>query len=122
MHLPEPRGEVSARLLDALTSSATALLSIPDTEFADRFGDEDLHLSLYLCYELHYRGLPGVDEHWEWQPSLLAARARLEHCFEQGLREGTGHFVVVCGRRIAVASMAAPPERSCWPCQEARAC
>ncbi|MBV9448238.1 MAG: hypothetical protein JO345_20325 [Streptosporangiaceae bacterium] len=42
--------------------------------------------------------------------------------FEQGLREGTGHFVVVCGRRIAVASMAAPPERSCWPCQEARAC
>jgi len=90
MHLPEPRGEVSARLLDALTSSATALLSIPDTEFADRFGDEDLHLSLYLCYELHYRGLPGVDEHWEWQPSLLAARARLEHCFEQGLREALG--------------------------------
>lgn len=42
--------------------------------------------------------------------------------FEQGLREGTGHFVVVCGRRIAVASMVAPPERSCWPCQEARAC
>jgi hypothetical protein len=49
------------------------------------------------------------------------------HCvtreaFEQGLREGTGYFEVLCGRRIAVASMAAPPERSCWPCQEARAC
>ena len=28
------------------------------------------------CYELHYRGLPGVDERWEWAPSLLALRAR----------------------------------------------
>ena len=38
--------------------------------------DEDLQLALYCCYELHYRGLPGVDERWEWEPSLLAARAR----------------------------------------------
>ena len=28
----------------------------------DPLGDEDLQLSLYLCYELHYRGLPGVAE------------------------------------------------------------
>lgn len=42
--------------------------------------------------------------------------------FEQGLDEGTGFYVVLCGRRIAVASMAAPPERACWPCQEARTC
>ena len=25
------------------------------------------------CYELHYRGFAGVDERWEWEPSLLAA-------------------------------------------------
>jgi hypothetical protein len=42
--------------------------------------------------------------------------------FEQGLGERTGFYVVVCGRRIAVASMVTPPERSCWSCQEARAC
>ena len=29
--------------------------------------DEDLQLALYLCYELHYRGLPGVDDRWEWE-------------------------------------------------------
>ena len=33
--------------------------------------------ALYLCYELHYRGLAGVDDDWEWEPSLLrGARAR----------------------------------------------
>ena len=90
MRLPQPRGEVSARLLDALRHSPAALLAVPEIEFSDRFGDDDLHLALYLCYELHYRGLPGVDERWEWQPSLLAVRARLEHCFEQGLREALG--------------------------------
>ncbi|MBV9011655.1 MAG: hypothetical protein JO272_06315 [Pseudonocardiales bacterium] len=42
--------------------------------------------------------------------------------FEQGLREGTGCYEVLCGRRIAAASMAAPPERSCWSCQESRTC
>jgi Iron-containing redox enzyme len=47
--------------------------------------DEDLQLALYLCYELHYRGLPGVDERWEWEPSLLAIRRRLEARFEQAL-------------------------------------
>jgi hypothetical protein len=47
--------------------------------------DEDLQLSLYLCYELHYRGLPGVDERWEWEPSLLRVRAELERQFEEAL-------------------------------------
>jgi hypothetical protein len=52
----------------------------------DPLSDDDLHLALYLCYELHYRGLDGVDEHWEWEPSLLAFRRRLEDAFERGLR------------------------------------
>jgi hypothetical protein len=51
----------------------------------DRLDDEDLHLSLYLAYELHYRGLPGVDERWEWEPSLLALRRDLEDRFEAEL-------------------------------------
>ncbi|MCA1844421.1 MAG: iron-containing redox enzyme family protein, partial [Actinobacteria bacterium] len=40
--------------------------------------------------ELHYRGLPGVDEGWEWEPTLLAARARIEAEFEASLREVAG--------------------------------
>ena len=51
----------------------------------DPLSDEDLQLALYLCYELHYRGLDGVDERWEWEPSLLALRARLEARFEDAL-------------------------------------
>jgi hypothetical protein len=56
----------------------------------DRLDDEDLHLSLYLAYELHYRGLPGVDERWEWEPGLLRARAGLEERFEQALLDVAG--------------------------------
>jgi hypothetical protein len=48
--------------------------------------DEDLQLSLYCCFELHYRGLPGVDEDWEWAPSLLELRHQLETLFEEQLR------------------------------------
>jgi hypothetical protein len=42
--------------------------------------------------------------------------------FEQGLREGTGRYEVLCGRRIAAASMVTPPERASWPSQQAPAC
>jgi hypothetical protein len=51
----------------------------------DPLGDDDFQLALYLCYELHYRGLPGIDERWEWDPSLLSVRAGLEAAFEQAL-------------------------------------
>jgi hypothetical protein len=48
---------------------------------------EDFQLSLYVLYELHYRGFRGVDDRWEWQPSLLGLRAALEADFEATLRE-----------------------------------
>ncbi|MDA8044068.1 MAG: hypothetical protein M0Z30_02345 [Actinomycetota bacterium] len=47
----------------------------------DEIDDEDLHLALYCCYELHYQGLPSVDADWEWEPSLLGVRRRLEDRF-----------------------------------------
>ncbi|HVE68500.1 MAG TPA: iron-containing redox enzyme family protein [Solirubrobacteraceae bacterium] len=84
---PPPRGELSAILLGALASAPFSLdpdLPVPG---GDPLADEDLHLSLYLCYELHYRGVPGADERWEWEPSLLALRARLERRFEAALEE-----------------------------------
>jgi hypothetical protein len=40
-----------------------------------------------VLYELHYRGFAGVDERWEWQPSLLGLRCELEADFEAALRE-----------------------------------
>jgi hypothetical protein len=51
---------------------------------------DDLHLALYCCYELHYRGFDGVDPGWEWDPALLAFRAKLETAFETALRAECG--------------------------------
>ena len=82
--LPEPRGAASAVLLSAL-SDAPDTLNLPDPDSA-----EDLQLALYCCYELHYHGFDGVDDAWEWEPSLLAARARLERRFEAELLELVG--------------------------------
>lgn len=48
---------------------------------------EDLQLALYVLYELHYRGFHEVDDAWEWQPSLLRLRGRLEGDFEACLNE-----------------------------------
>jgi hypothetical protein len=64
----------------------------------DPLSDDDLQLALYLCYELHYRGLPGVDDCWEWEPSLLALRGELERRFEQALKDA----VPFAGGSIAV--------------------
>ena len=66
-------------------------LAAPDAPIpADPLSDEDLQLALYLCYELHYRGLPGVSDEWEWEPSLLALRRQLEARFEAGLLDALG--------------------------------
>jgi hypothetical protein len=81
VELPQPRGAVSELLLDALTRPVATLPPAPAPD-----GDEDLHLSLYLCYELHYRGLPDVDERWEWDAGLLGLRSGLEAEFEAALR------------------------------------
>jgi Iron-containing redox enzyme len=82
--LPEPRGAASAALLTALGRAPHALEApAPD-------GHEDLHLALYCCYELHYRGFAGVDAAWEWEPGLLAFRAGLERRFEAELLELAG--------------------------------
>jgi len=81
--LPRPRGPVSEQLLEALVRPPHAIAPPPHgTEEADPFADEDVVLALYCCYELHYRGFAGVDDRWEWEPSLLAFRGALEAAFE----------------------------------------
>src|SRR4051794_2596660 len=88
--LPERRGDLSALLLDRLGPEVRTipphLPPVPD----DPVVDEDLQLALYLCYELHYRGFDGVDPEWEWEPSLLRLRRRLERIFEDALLEAIG--------------------------------
>lgn len=86
----QPRGPISASVLDALARPAGTPLRAVEVASPDPLADEDLQLSLYLCYELHYRGLEGVDERWEWDPALLELRARLEDAFEQALRDEVG--------------------------------
>jgi hypothetical protein len=86
LELPDPRGELTELLLGELTDAVHYIAApVVDTP-ADALSDEDLQLALYLCYELHYRGLPGVADEWEWEPSLLALRRELEAVFEAGLR------------------------------------
>jgi heme oxygenase-like protein len=83
--LPRARGPISELLLEELPRGIHDLPRVAPEHADDPLADEDLQLSLYLCYELHYRGLPGVDERWEWEPSLLHIRATLERQFEEAL-------------------------------------
>ena len=87
LSLPSPRGELSAAVLRALVRPVHALdaAAAPPAGDEDPLVDEDLQLALYCCYELHYRGLPGVDDAWEWEPSLLGLRRDLEARFEAGM-------------------------------------
>ncbi len=91
MQLPLPRGPLSRAVIEALASAPTRapVLADPDAavrDLADPLVDDDLQLALWVLYELHYRGFDGVDDRWEWAPSLLALRGDLEARFEAALR------------------------------------
>jgi hypothetical protein len=84
--MPGPRGPITDMLFERWRlAPATPGAAVPIGEAAAALHDEDLQLALYCCYELHYGGLPGVDERWEWNPWLLDLRARLEAAFESAL-------------------------------------
>ncbi|MEV5313318.1 iron-containing redox enzyme family protein [Streptomyces sp. NPDC052610] len=82
--LPEPRGPLSAAVVDCLRAAGPAP-NAGAAAAADPYGD-DLQLALYVCYELHYRGFAGVAPDREWDPELLRFRAALEHRFLSALR------------------------------------
>ena len=97
MKLPSPRGPLSRLLGDWLNGASTidvaATTAAVDALTGDPLADDDLQISLWTLYELHYRGFEGVDDTWEWSPELLAVRGRLEKRFENRLRELTGESV-----------------------------
>src|SRR3954469_14876692 len=84
--LPQPRGPLSEHVLRALTQAPHDLPPAPPATGHVLRGDDDFHLTLYCLYELHFRGFQGVDDRWEWDPSLLRVRRKLESCFEEALR------------------------------------
>jgi hypothetical protein len=102
--LPHPRGPVSAAVLDALRQAPHDLRS-PAAAISptDPVADEDLQLTLFVCYELHYRGWADVDERWEWNPALLAVRAAAERAFERGLRDLVGPLPAVLPDAVPAA-------------------
>lgn len=78
--LPVPRGPLTEYICDRLQGPPRTIHpgAIPGQASLD---DEDTQLALHVCYGLHYDGFAGVEDQWEWQPSLLALTARLEDSF-----------------------------------------
>jgi Iron-containing redox enzyme len=87
--LPTARGPVSERLLELLAGPPRDISAFPSPR-DDALTGDDSALALYVLYELHYRSFEGVDDGWEWEPSLLRERARLEAAFERRLRDAIG--------------------------------
>jgi hypothetical protein len=95
MRLPDPRGPLSKALFADLLGRT---LSVATIEAAERVAtgrtapltDDDLQITLAVCYELHYRGFDEVSEDWEWDPELVQLRARLEQRHLGALREIVG--------------------------------
>jgi heme oxygenase-like protein len=111
--LPAPRGPVSAAVVEALAGPPGSV-SVPTFTGGDPLDDDDLQLALYVCYELHYRSFAEVDEAWEWDPRLLAARAELEAAFEAALRRAVAVSpvepdAIEAGLRRMVADDDGPP-------------
>jgi len=84
MLTPKGRGTLSEALFEGLRTSPSSWDSIcqvlPDN-------DEDVHISLWALYELHYRGFEDVDDELEWHPDVIGLRRSLEMGFEHELRD-----------------------------------
>src|SRR3954447_12257614 len=102
MKLPRPRGAVSAALIGILNGNGD---SWPERVEPD--DDVDLQLSLFVCYELHYRGWDGVDDRWEWNPGLLRFRAVAEERLQAALRALAGEPTPVEPGGVPAALVAA---------------
>ncbi|GAA5226370.1 iron-containing redox enzyme family protein [Paeniglutamicibacter antarcticus] len=110
MQLPRARGPVGSALIKALETNDLEVTFEPvrlllDAALADGdiLYDDDLQLTLFMLYELHYSGFEGISDRWEWHPPLLTVRGRLEDFFEARLREGAGNIPAVEPRAHVVA-------------------
>jgi hypothetical protein len=84
--LPPCRGPWTEALYRLLRSrNATELGELVEADSLDTLANDDLQMALYLCYELHYAELEGVDDRMEWSPLVLMLRAALEQEFERAV-------------------------------------
>ncbi|WP_243869893.1 iron-containing redox enzyme family protein [Streptomyces liangshanensis] len=83
--LPLPRGPLSTAVIASLRGERTVPSLEDEALRAEPYGG-DLHLALYVLYELHYRGFADVDDRQEWNPDLLRLRGALEERFLSALR------------------------------------
>jgi hypothetical protein len=108
--LPTPRGPLTSALFDHLTTGAH--LALPAALGVDPLVDDDVHLALWCCHNLHYRGFEGVPEDLEWDPETVAFRAGLERWFEDALRDEHREDSLPTDAEIAlrvIANWAGPP-------------
>lgn len=96
MRLPSPRGLLTEELFRALRDGERVSGTPVPTN------GEDLHLALWVLYELHYRGFDGVDDRREWDPQLLGLRAELEEEFETELRRDCEEVVALADDRGSI--------------------
>ncbi|MCU1559331.1 iron-containing redox enzyme family protein [Mycetocola sp.] len=86
------RGPLSTRLLELLSAAPEGspdLLTLADEALvhaAEIVHDDDIQLSLFVLYGLHYGSVVETDDAWEWHPSLISLRRHLEAAFEAELR------------------------------------
>ncbi|NCT92165.1 iron-containing redox enzyme family protein [Cellulomonas sp. APG4] len=112
MQRPEPRGPLSTAVLEALAGPPADVTALEQAArravdvSPDVLTDDDVQVTLFTLYELHYRGVDGVDESWEWSPGLLAVRAVLERALEAAIRshvpvpDGAGDDAEGVARRL----------------------
>lgn len=95
MKLPMPRGPLSTALFPLLRRGPQDLpapvrhlaeAGAQAEPYAEPYADEDIQITMFACYALHYEGFADVSNEWEWHPSLLAMRAVLEARLEASLR------------------------------------
>jgi len=80
--LPQPRGDLSAATVAALTG-AMPWDRVPRVRPSS---DEDGLLTVWIAHELHHRGFAEAQEA-EWTPELIAVRMEVERELEARLRE-----------------------------------
>jgi hypothetical protein len=93
--LPAPRGPMTSALLaylrrDPASTRVNPALLAWSGPAAGAATDHDLQLALWLAYELHYRGLAGVDDAWEWHPGLVEVIGEWEALLLDALVSVTG--------------------------------
>lgn len=84
--LPTARGPLSATVIAHLRTGNARPVPVDVPTGTSALTDDDLHLALWICYEMSHHGFEGVDDALEWDLDLVGFRLELEAAFEAALR------------------------------------